>query len=169
MGVVTQGAGPAALVILDWPEKRNALGPEQTAELAAALRTVAADPDVRGVVITGNGAFCAGGDIKGMVARADMPPEERRALVYSAYQGLIPQLVPEDEIVSAQALSGTSQNLALVLGTRQLLQERQDRLRLVLARGPFEEDATRLEKPGPSRSRSQIEPGEITDALRSRP
>jgi len=72
MSVVTQVAGPAALVILDWPEKRNALGPEQAGELAAALRTAAADPNVRGVVITGNGAFCAGGDIKGMVARAEM-------------------------------------------------------------------------------------------------
>jgi enoyl-CoA hydratase/carnithine racemase len=44
-------------------------------------------------VLTGNGAFCAGGDITGMVARADMPPEQRRALVYSAYQGLIRTLV----------------------------------------------------------------------------
>jgi MFS family permease len=39
-----------------------------------------------------------------------------QAFFQPAYQGLIPQLVPEDEIVSAQALSGTSQNLALVLG-----------------------------------------------------
>ena len=105
MGVVTQVAGPAALVILDWPEKRNALGPEQAAELAAALRTAAADPDVRGVVITGNGAFCAGGDIKGMVARADMPPEERRALVYSAYQGLI-RAVVELPVPTVAAVDG---------------------------------------------------------------
>ena len=105
MGVVTQVAGPAALVILDWPEKRNALGPEQAGELAAALRTAAADPGVRGVVITGNGAFCAGGDIKGMVARADMPPEERRALVYSAYQGLI-RAVLELPVPTVAAVDG---------------------------------------------------------------
>jgi enoyl-CoA hydratase/carnithine racemase len=89
MSAVTEVAGHAALVVLDWPEKRNALGPEQAGELAAALGAAAEDPGVRGVVITGNGAFCAGGDIKGMVARADMPPQQRRTLVYNAYQGLI--------------------------------------------------------------------------------
>ena len=93
MGVVTELAGPAALVVLDWPEKRNALGPDEANEVAAALRAAAGRPDIRGIVLTGNGAFCAGGDINGMVARADMPPEERRALVYSAYQGLIRTLV----------------------------------------------------------------------------
>jgi len=93
MGVVTELAGPAALVVLDWPEKRNALGPDEANEVAAALRAAAGQPDVRGIVLTGNGAFCAGGDINGMVARADMPPEERRALVYGAYQGLIRTLI----------------------------------------------------------------------------
>lgn len=93
MGVITELAGPAALVVLDWPEKRNALGPDQANEVAAALRAAASAPGIRGVVLTGNGAFCAGGDIHGMVARADLPAEERRALVYSAYQGLIRTLV----------------------------------------------------------------------------
>ena len=31
MGVITQIEGHAALVILDWPEKRNALGPRRPA------------------------------------------------------------------------------------------------------------------------------------------
>jgi len=93
MGVITELAGPAALVVLDWPQRRNALGPDEANEVAAALRAAAGQPDVRGIVLTGNGAFCAGGDLGGMVARADMPPEERRALVYGAYQGLIRTLV----------------------------------------------------------------------------
>lgn len=121
MGVVTEVAGHAALVILDWPEKRNALGPEQASELAAALRTAAADPGVRGVVITGNGAFCAGGDIRGMVARADMPPEERRALVYTAYQGLIRSVlelpVPTVAAVDGPAV-GMGFDLALACDSR---------------------------------------------------
>jgi enoyl-CoA hydratase/carnithine racemase len=121
MGVVTEVAGHAALVILDWPEKRNALGPEQASELADALRTAAADPSVRGVVITGNGAFCAGGDIRGMVARADMPPEERRALVYTAYQGLIRSVlelpVPTVAAVDGPAV-GMGFDLALACDSR---------------------------------------------------
>jgi MFS family permease len=39
-----------------------------------------------------------------------------QAFFQPAYSGLVPQLVPEQEITQAQALSGASQNLALVLG-----------------------------------------------------
>jgi 2-(1,2-epoxy-1,2-dihydrophenyl)acetyl-CoA isomerase len=154
MGVVTQVAGPAALVILDWPEKRNALGPDQAAELAAALRTVAADPDVRGVVITGNGAFCAGGDIKGMVARADMPPEERRALVYSAYQGLI-RAVVELPVPTVAAVDGPAVgmgfDLALACDSRFIGPEgwcRQGWARLGLIPGTGGELLLRTRAPG---------------------
>jgi enoyl-CoA hydratase/carnithine racemase len=93
VGVLSERAGPAAMIVLDWPEKRNALGPDEANELAAAVWAAGQNPEVRGVVITGNGAFCAGGDINGMVRRADMPAEERRALVYGVYQGLIRTLV----------------------------------------------------------------------------
>ena len=93
MSVVTEVNGPCAVVTLDWPEKRNAMGPDEANELSAALTAVADDGDVKVIVITGNGAFCAGGDTKGMVSRADMSPEERRKLVYSAYQGMIRTLI----------------------------------------------------------------------------
>jgi enoyl-CoA hydratase/carnithine racemase len=93
MSVLTDVDGPCATVILDWPEKRNAMGPAEASEFAHALASVAGNSDVKGVVVTGNGAFCAGGDINGMVARATMPPEERRRLVYSAYQGMIRTLI----------------------------------------------------------------------------
>ena len=89
MSVLSDIDGPAATVTLDWPAKRNAMGPAEANELSDALRAAADVASVKAIVITGNGAFCAGGDINGMVARADMPPEERRALVYSAYQGMI--------------------------------------------------------------------------------
>jgi enoyl-CoA hydratase/carnithine racemase len=154
MGVVTQVAGPAALVILDWPGKRNALGPEQAGELSAALRTAAADPGVRGVVITGNGAFCAGGDIKGMVARADMPAEERRALVYSAYQGLIRAVlelpVPTVAAVDGPAV-GMGFDLALACDSRFIGPEgwcRQGWARLGLIPGTGGELLLRTRAPG---------------------
>lgn len=93
MGVLTEIDGPCGIVTLNWPQKRNALGPPEAGEFADALRQVADEPGVRGVVVTGNGAFCAGGDLKGMIARADMPPEERRRLVYTAYQGMIKTII----------------------------------------------------------------------------
>lgn len=89
MSVIIEQQGPAALVIMNRPEVRNALGPEQCEELAAAIAEAGALPDVKGLVITGNGAFTGGGDLKGMVSRKDMPPEERRKIVYSRFQGVI--------------------------------------------------------------------------------
>ncbi len=56
--------GPAAWVVLDRPEKRNALSALMVTELAAALERAGDDPEVRAVVVTGRGpAFCAGADL----------------------------------------------------------------------------------------------------------
>lgn len=51
------------------PEVRNALSLAMSDRLTAALRDARLDPTVRAVVLTGaGGAFCAGGDVKGMAA-----------------------------------------------------------------------------------------------------
>jgi enoyl-CoA hydratase/carnithine racemase len=63
-------AGSAARIVLDRPEKRNALSLELMEELLAALREVAALTGVRAVVIEGAGpAFSAGHDLSEMVGR----------------------------------------------------------------------------------------------------
>ena len=53
------------LVTIDRPEKANALDPASLRELAAAWRRIAADDEVRCVVLTGAGdrSFCAGMDL----------------------------------------------------------------------------------------------------------
>ncbi|MGB5209936.1 MAG: enoyl-CoA hydratase-related protein [Gammaproteobacteria bacterium] len=57
--------GAVGVITLDRPEKRNALGLEVSAGLHAALLDVAADDNVRAVVLTGaGGAFSAGADLK---------------------------------------------------------------------------------------------------------
>ena len=56
--------GDIATLVLNRPERLNALNVELAAALVAALRRVAADASVRCVVLTGAGrAFCAGGDL----------------------------------------------------------------------------------------------------------
>ncbi|MER3428870.1 MAG: methylglutaconyl-CoA hydratase [Pyrinomonas sp.] len=56
--------GPAAVITLNRPEKRNALNDELIAELKAALRRADEDASVRAIVITGAGKdFCAGADL----------------------------------------------------------------------------------------------------------
>jgi methylglutaconyl-CoA hydratase len=55
----------AAWITLDSPQNRNALSVALVGELEGHLRTAVADPEVRAIVLTGNGpAFCAGADLK---------------------------------------------------------------------------------------------------------
>ncbi|MCA9539604.1 MAG: enoyl-CoA hydratase/isomerase family protein [Myxococcales bacterium] len=63
-------ADGVATLLLDRPERRNALSSALIAELRARLAEVQADPAARAIVITGAGtkAFCAGGDLSGGMA-----------------------------------------------------------------------------------------------------
>jgi enoyl-CoA hydratase/carnithine racemase len=92
VGVLVDHNGPAAVVVLDWPDKRNALGPAESLVLTDAI-VAAVTPDVCGLVLTGNGAFCAGGNLRGAVDRVDLDPAQRRQIVYAAYQGVVRALV----------------------------------------------------------------------------
>jgi enoyl-CoA hydratase len=63
--------GPVAVVTLNRPAKRNAMSMAMQQDLLAALETVAADGDLRALVLTGAGAdFCVGGDFA-VVERMD--------------------------------------------------------------------------------------------------
>jgi methylglutaconyl-CoA hydratase len=54
-----------AWITLDSPQNRNALSVTLVEELGGHLRAALADPEVRAIVLTGNGpAFCAGADLK---------------------------------------------------------------------------------------------------------
>jgi enoyl-CoA hydratase/carnithine racemase len=62
--------GTAARIVLDRPEKRNALSLELMEELTAALLAAGARPEVRAIVLEGAGpAFSAGHDLGEMVGR----------------------------------------------------------------------------------------------------
>jgi 2-(1,2-epoxy-1,2-dihydrophenyl)acetyl-CoA isomerase len=61
---VADGVG---LLTLNRPERRNALSDEMLQAMGGVLRRFETDEAVRCVVVTGaGGAFCAGGDVKGM-------------------------------------------------------------------------------------------------------
>ena len=81
--------GHVGVITFNRPERRNALSAAIYQGFDVALTAMRDDPDVRVVLVTGNGgAFCAGGDVKGMNAehqsdtptgRAAMSPEDRVA------------------------------------------------------------------------------------------
>ena len=82
--------GGVARIAFNRPEVYNALNDEITYELQAAFKQVAKDPQVRVVVLTGEGkAFCAGQDLKAAIG------DEKRsfsASLHKRYNPLIRQI-----------------------------------------------------------------------------
>lgn len=64
--VLCEKRGHALWVILNRPDKRNAINKEVVAGIREGWRRAHADPEVRVIVLTGAGdkAFCAGGDLQ---------------------------------------------------------------------------------------------------------
>jgi enoyl-CoA hydratase/carnithine racemase len=68
--------GRTMVLTLSNPEHRNALGPEMYAAGIEALSVAESSPDVRSVVITGEGSlFSAGGNLQRLQANRQEPPD----------------------------------------------------------------------------------------------
>jgi enoyl-CoA hydratase len=67
--------GPVTTIVINRPERKNALDNEAAHGLAAALKAFEADPACRVAVLTGaGGAFCAGADLKELGSGTDYFP-----------------------------------------------------------------------------------------------
>jgi methylglutaconyl-CoA hydratase len=79
-GVRVERRGPAAVVTLDRPDRRNALDRATVDELGRVGRELGQDPALRCAVLTaaGDRAFCAGADLK---EREGMSDEAVRAML----------------------------------------------------------------------------------------
>lgn len=68
--------GQTMVLTLSNPEFRNALGPEMYAAGVEALNVAESSPEVRSVVITGEGGlFSAGGNLQRLTANRQLPPD----------------------------------------------------------------------------------------------
>ena len=68
--------GSTMVLTIHNPEHRNALGPEMYAAGVEALNAAESNPEVRCVVLTGEGeVFCAGGNLQRLQANRQKPPE----------------------------------------------------------------------------------------------
>lgn len=121
MGVSVEVVESAALVTLRWPERRNALGPDDSWEVTDAL--VEAGKAARAaIVLAGEGAFCAGGDLSTFaeISRTCTPEQIERE-VYGTVQAMVRALrkapVPTIAAVDGPAV-GLGMDLALACDMR---------------------------------------------------
>ena len=105
-------ADGVALLTMNSPETRNVLGFDQpSAEIEAACAMIAANRDVRAVVLTGAGkAFSAGGDIKNMAARLDNQERQPIDDRYYYKEGIhrIPRALYQLEVPVIAAVNGAA-------------------------------------------------------------
>ena len=68
--------GQTLILTISNPEFKNALGPEIYAAGVEALNAAETNPEIRSVIITGEGAaFCAGGNLQRLLANRQQPKE----------------------------------------------------------------------------------------------
>ena len=98
---------PVARVVLDNPPL-NLVTLEMTRALGAELDRIAADPQVRAVVLTGTGerAFCAGSDVKEFEALAGRVAEGKLLLEKLIYRKLADLPMPTIAAIEGDALGG---------------------------------------------------------------
>jgi enoyl-CoA hydratase/carnithine racemase len=104
--LVVERSGAAALVILNRPDKRNALSIDLRVALAEAFETLGRDPEVNAIGLTGAGsAYCAGMD----VTQFGGDVEHRRRLVETSvrcFAAVAECPKPTVALVNGPALAG---------------------------------------------------------------
>ena len=99
--------GAVELLTLDRPKALNALDRAALEELAECCETIAADPSIRAVVLTGEGrAFAAGADIAQMRALEPAQAESFSRLGHAAMDALESLAAPTIAAVNGFALGG---------------------------------------------------------------
>lgn len=104
--------GRVEILRLNRPEARNAMSPELSLTIEAALDEIEADPEIWTVVVTGTGPiFCAGADLKVIAAGGGADIETTKG----GFGGLARRAFPKPVIAAVQgpALAG---GFELVLG-----------------------------------------------------
>ncbi len=88
--VITERAGGVGRLTFNRPELENRYDVAMMGEIRDAVAALAADDDVRVVVLTGVGnSFCAGADPAFLDAIAAMDPDRIKRTVYASFQGAV--------------------------------------------------------------------------------
>jgi enoyl-CoA hydratase len=112
MPVTVDDHAGVGVVTFRWPHKRNALAPEDADEIVAALTAAATWADV--IVVTGEGAFCSGGDLPAFAALSEAAHDvaEVRRTVYGRMQAVVHAL-GASPVPTIAAIDGPAVGLGL--------------------------------------------------------
>jgi enoyl-CoA hydratase/carnithine racemase len=101
-------AGAVAHVVLDRPDALNAISTELARQLAGAFATLAADDDLRAVVLSSSRprAFCVGADLKERDGYSDEQLRAQRVVYRRMAAALLSVPVPVVAAVAGYALGG---------------------------------------------------------------
>jgi 2-(1,2-epoxy-1,2-dihydrophenyl)acetyl-CoA isomerase len=115
-------AGPVTTIVMNRPERLNALNTEMGLALLEALKDAGTDPEVRVVVLTGAGrAFCSGGDLSVLRdARSRNAGPELEALLRAGKEIVLAiATMPQPVLASVNGpAAGAGMNLALACDLR---------------------------------------------------
>lgn len=94
-----------AVLTLDNPDQRNAMSTEMTDSWVRAVDAIAADRDVRAVVVTGSGsAFCSGGDTSWLASEPDATVDDLRDRMVAFYRAWL--TIRRLEVPTIAAING---------------------------------------------------------------
>jgi enoyl-CoA hydratase/carnithine racemase len=103
-----------ARLVLDNPAQRNAMSEEMTASWGRAIDELSADPDVRVVVVTGEGtAFCSGGDPRWIASEPEASVDRLRTRMIGFYRAWL--AIRRLEVPTVAAVNGPAVGAGLCL------------------------------------------------------
>ncbi len=112
--LVEERDGAVVTLTMNRPDRLNALVPELTLALLETLRRIALDGAIGVVVLTGAGrGFCAGGDVKSMAGRGEIPLTERARQLRNSAE--VTRLLAEMPQVTIAAVNGVAAGAGLSL------------------------------------------------------
>jgi enoyl-CoA hydratase len=103
-----------ARLVLDNPAQRNAMSEAMTRSWGQAIDLIAADPEVRVVVVTGEGtAFCSGGDPRWIAGDPDASVDRLRTRMIAFYRAWLE--IRRLEVPTIAAVNGPAVGAGLCL------------------------------------------------------
>lgn len=158
--------GPVATLWLDRPAKRNAVTYAMWLGITEMCGRLAADPDVRALVVRGTGDhFCAGADIGGL---AEVDPADYRAANIAADDALASFPKPTVAVIGGSCVGGGTE-IAVACDLR--IADTTSRFGITPARLGivYPADATRrvVESIGPSETKHLLYTADLIDAARA--